>query len=103
MENLHEWSIRMAAARQMLIKLHDAVPLFTKGKRCLISPNKAEDEAIYKLLISDLKNIDKFLNDGDVWIKTIETDKKGRVTKCEAFFKEEKQARLVETATPTRN
>lgn len=89
MENLHDWSVGMAAARKLLIRLHDHFEVGKRGRRRLFTSNKAEDDAIYRLLIHDIKNLDKYLNqEAEIWVNPVEVNKNGKVLKAKAYFKE---------------
>lgn len=88
MESIHDFSIRMAGARDMLIKMRGAFPTMAKGKQRMFHPDRVVDETIYQFLISDQRNLEKYLVDeADLWGKPVEFDKKGKAVKYEMQWK----------------
>lgn len=88
MEKLHEWSLRMQGAREMLLAIIDSVNK-SNGRFCLDSAgkdSKVYHEAIVQLILDNLDNTQKFLMEKPIGYRNHERDKKGRLIKCDAYF-----------------
>ena len=84
-ENLHEWSDRMQGAREMLIILYeDDNMIFPLGVKR--SEDRVYTKAIVNLLISDLRNVQKYLLGTNIGFRNHVRDKKGKLVSCEAYF-----------------
>ena len=80
-EKLHPWSERMSGARMALQRFWDSY-LYTR---------KTKEERIYlkaefDLIMSDLGNTDKWLQGYRIGYRNHQTDKKGKLISCEAYF-----------------
>lgn len=82
--NLFLWSHYMDGARDLLLKLKDGgVLLETQfGKE-----NKVYSDAIYTMLFSDKRNMQNFLYGETICFRNHERNKKGKLIKCEAYYK----------------
>lgn len=84
-ENLHEWSLKMQGAREMLVKIYEddkmILPLGVKR-----SEDRVYTKAIVSLLASDLMNVQEYLLGTNIGFRNHVRDKKGKLVSCEAFF-----------------
>lgn len=80
--NLHEWSLAMNGAIQLLTKLHDdnvnLLPMMGKE-------SKVYSEALYKAL-SNPDGMYDFLCGKELRFKDHKQDKKGKLVSCVAYF-----------------
>lgn len=89
MENLHEWSLKMQGAREMLYHLRNEMQ---KGAKIDLDPDKrygngkVYTNAIMDLALSSLDNTHKYLSGYKIGYRNFQHDKKGKCVKCEAFF-----------------
>ena len=89
MENLHEWSERMAGARRILCLLRDQMQ---RGWiRIDLDPSpkgegKIYTEAIFALALSSPDNTDRYMAGCEIGYRNHERDKKGKLIKVEAYF-----------------
>lgn len=85
MENLHDWSIRMGSARQMLVKLYDddGITMYVTGKH---SDDKVYTRAIVNLVKSDLRNVENYLAGTQIGFRKHVRSQKGKLVSCEAYF-----------------
>lgn len=84
MENLHEWSLKMQGAREMLCAIIDHNHKFlldNAGKESHVDHN-----AIVKLILSSKDNTHKFLAGMPIAYRFHKYDKKGKLLSCEAYF-----------------
>ena len=89
MENLHEWSIKMQGARDMLLAIVERVPpgkFYLDYWRTNTKDNKVYHNAIVALVLSDLRNVHSFLAGQRIGYRNFRTDKKGKLVSCEAYF-----------------
>ena len=91
MENLHEWSLKMQGAREMLEKLnamqqHGMAVLNVACEGKLRKEDKVYSDAIIRLALSSLDNTAKFLMGRQPCYCNDEKDKKGKLIKCDAYF-----------------
>ena len=87
-DDLHEWSWRMQGAREMLLAIIDSVNA-SKGRFCLDSAgkdSKVYHDAIVRLILYNLDNTQKFLMKKPIGYRNHVHDKKGRLTRCDAYF-----------------
>ena len=80
--NLHEWSLTIGGAMQLLAKLHDdnvnLLPMMGKE-------SKVYSEALYKAL-SNMDGMYDFLCGKELRFKDHKQDKKGKLLSCVAYF-----------------
>ena len=80
--NLHEWSISISGAMQLLAKLHDdnvnLLPMMGKE-------SKVYSEALYKAL-SNMDGMYDFLCGKELRFKDHKQNKKGKLVSCVAYF-----------------
>lgn len=87
-ENLHEWSLKMQGAREMLEAIIASVKE-SGGKFCLDNAgrdSKVYHEAIVRLILSNLDNIGKFMQGRMIGYCNHQKDKKGKLISCDAYF-----------------
>ena len=80
--NLHEWSLTIGGAMQLLTKLHDdnvnLLPMMGKE-------SKVYSEALYKAL-SNMDGMYDFLCGKELRFKDHKQNKKGKLVSCVAYF-----------------
>ena len=80
--NLHEWSLTIGGAIQLLTKLHDdnvnLLPMMGKD-------SKVYSEALYKAL-SNMDGMYDFLCGKELRFKDHKQNKKGKLLSCVAYF-----------------
>ena len=80
--HLHEWSLTIGGAMQLLTKLHDdnvnLLPMMGKE-------SKVYSEALYKAL-SNMDGMYDFLCGKELRFKDHKQDKKGKLLSCVAYF-----------------
>lgn len=80
--NLHEWSLTIGGAIQLLTKLHDdnvnLLPMMGKE-------SKVYSEALYKAL-SNMDAMYDFICGKELRFKDHKRDKKGKLVSCVAYF-----------------
>ena len=80
--NLHEWSLTISGAMQLLTKLHDdnvdLLPMMGKE-------SKVYSEALYKAL-SNMDGMYDFLCGKELRFKGHKQNKKGKLISCVAYF-----------------
>ena len=80
--HLHEWSLAIGGAIQLLTKLHDdnvnLLPMMGKE-------SKVYSEALYKAL-SNIDGMYDFLCGKELQFKDYKRDKKGKLVSCVAYF-----------------
>ena len=80
--NLHEWSLTIGGAIQLLTKLHDdnvnLLPMMGKE-------SKVYSEALYKAL-SNMGGMHDFLCGKELRFKDHKQNKKGKLLSCVAYF-----------------
>ena len=80
--NLHEWSLTIGGAMQLLTKLHDdnvnLLPMMGKE-------SKVYSEALYKAL-SSMDGMYDFLCGKELRFKDHKQNKKGKLVSCVAYF-----------------
>lgn len=91
MENLHEWSLKMQGAREMLEKLnamqqHGMAVLNVACEGKPRREDKAYSDAIIRLALSSLDNTAKFLMGRQPCYCNSEKDRKGNLVRCDAYF-----------------
>lgn len=85
MERLHDWSLRMQGARQILLRLKDCgmfTPAEWKGE------NAIYNKAMLDWLLADPRHIDVFLTAGDYdgRFRNHKKDKKGKLVSVEFYM-----------------
>ena len=80
--NLHEWSLTIGGAMQLLTKLHDdnvnLLPMMGKE-------SQVYSEALYKAL-SNMEGMYDFLCGKELRFKDHKQNKKGKLVSCVAYF-----------------
>lgn len=89
--NIVPWSIYIMGARDMLCKLRGHGYIDEARPKGDIPHSKGDglviNKAVIDMLLDNKVNIDRFLMEQyEIHIKDHEKDKKGRLTKCKAYF-----------------
>lgn len=90
LRNLHIWSWYMQGARMMLLRLRDhflCEEPHPGDARKVTAEDKVMNKAILDLILSSKENVDRFLMEQyEIRLTDHERDKKGKLTKCRAYF-----------------
>lgn len=84
MENLHDWGAYHQGARMMLLHLWEHYDLRERGT-AKDKDAKVYMKALVDFAIADKRNTEHFMMNGRIGFRNHETDKKGRLIKCEAY------------------
>lgn len=85
--NIHEWSIRMQACRELLTKLKAHEFFLTTVRSTSRKEGKVYQQAVLKLLMDSKENMAKFYYDThEIRYRNHVRDKKGKLINVEAYF-----------------
>lgn len=98
LSKLHDWACYTEGARMMLLRLRENMLTIeehiaggnhkTKDKLRITAEDKVINKAILDLIMESKQNADRFLTHDydEIRLADHERDKKGRLTKCRAYF-----------------
>lgn len=90
LHKLHDWACYTEGARMMLLRLREyflCEEPHPGDARKVTAEDKVINKAILDLIMTDKRNVDRFLmQEHEIRITDHEKDKKGKLVKCRAYF-----------------
>lgn len=88
--NVNQYSAYYQGARKAFMMMDE---YFTDGFGKSASENKVYRKAVLDLITDDIRYTEMYMSGQDVMFRNHERDKKGKLTKCEAYFYERLEIR----------